>query len=151
MFDKAKHEIIGRLGETPVLRQTKNGLPVTTFRVAVNESWMRQDGTQGKRTTWYTVVAWDRKAEALVRGAEVGCQISLELSGRNRRYEKADGTVVYSFEFHVDKFDWTESKADVARRKAQKASREQTPPVSPEAEMAYEEWYVRPDADGTGD
>ncbi|HEC22486.1 MAG TPA: single-stranded DNA-binding protein [Chloroflexi bacterium] len=67
--------IVGNLGRDPEMRFMPDGRPVTTFTVAVNRRWTRQDGTQGEKTWWFRVTAWGRLAETcnqyLSRGRQV--------------------------------------------------------------------------------
>lgn len=55
--------IIGNLGQAPEMRYTPSGVPVTSFSVAVNRRWTREDGQQEEETIWFRVSAWRRQAE----------------------------------------------------------------------------------------
>ncbi len=55
--------IIGNLGRDPEMRYTPSGVPVTSFSVAVNESWTSEDGQRQDKTIWFNVSAWRRQAE----------------------------------------------------------------------------------------
>lgn len=61
--DLNKVMLIGRLGTEPELRHTPQGIPITTFRLAVSRQWRDSDGNQRDETDWFTVVAWSRLAE----------------------------------------------------------------------------------------
>ena len=54
---------VGNLGRDPELRYTPNGVPVTSFSVAVNRRWTSSDGTPGEETTWFRVSAWRKLGE----------------------------------------------------------------------------------------
>ena len=65
--------IVGHLGSTPELRHAKDGKPVTTLSVAVN------DKSNGEATTtWYTVTVWAANAENAVRYLDKGSKILVE-------------------------------------------------------------------------
>lgn len=70
----------GNLGATPQLRHTGNGTAVTDLRVAINRSYVNQDGERVKNTHWYKVTAWGRQAETcaqyLTKGRRVRVQVS---------------------------------------------------------------------------
>ena len=53
--------IMGRLTADPELRQTPNGISVTSFSVAVGRSYVRQGGE--RETDFINVVAWRSTAE----------------------------------------------------------------------------------------
>ena len=54
--------IMGRLARDPELRHTQTGIPVATFRLAVDRDF--KDKNTGERATdWIDVVAWNGKAE----------------------------------------------------------------------------------------
>mgnify|MGYP001305108056 CR=1 FL=1 len=75
----AYHKTIikGNLGQTPELRQTNSGVPVTSFSVAVNESWTK-DGVKQDKTTWYKVTCWRRLAEVCCQYLEKGREVLVE-------------------------------------------------------------------------
>lgn len=56
-----KHELIGYVGQNPVIRSLSNGDPVAELSVATSESWT--DGTTGERkesTDWHRVVVFGK-------------------------------------------------------------------------------------------
>lgn len=56
----------GRLASDPELRRTQAGVPVASFRLAVDRDF--KDKTTGKRTTdWIDVVAWRKTGEFVSR------------------------------------------------------------------------------------
>lgn len=67
--------IVGNLGRDPEMRYMTDGRPVTNFTVAVNRRWSREDGTQGEKTWWFRVAAWDRLAETCNQYLKKGRQV----------------------------------------------------------------------------
>ena len=55
--------ILGRLGTDPEIRNTQNGLRVTTFNVATTEKRKGKDGQQHEQTEWHRIVAFGRLGE----------------------------------------------------------------------------------------
>jgi len=49
--------LIGRLGADPEIRYTQSGVPVASFRVAVNEFWTGQNGEKQERIHWFSCIA----------------------------------------------------------------------------------------------
>ncbi len=98
--------IVGYLGTDPEMRFTPSGIPVTSFRVAVNRRWTSGDGQLQEKTTWFRVTAWRKLAEqcnqylskgrlVLVEGdvdvsawldSEGNPRATLELTARNVRF-----------------------------------------------------------------
>ena len=56
--------LVGNLGGDPKMHLTRDGTPVTSFRVATNRRWRAQDGTTQEKTIWFTISVWERQAEA---------------------------------------------------------------------------------------
>lgn len=67
--------LIGNLGRDPEMRYTPTGVPVTSFTMAVNRSWVGQDGQRQDKTTWFRITAWRKLAETasqyLTKGSKV--------------------------------------------------------------------------------
>lgn len=63
MANLNKIMIIGNVGSDPEMRFTPNGNPVTTFRVAVNNTYVK-DGERKQDTEWFTVITWNKLAES---------------------------------------------------------------------------------------
>jgi single-strand DNA-binding protein len=81
--------LIGRLTADPQLRYTKNGNAVTNFTLAVNKSFVGQDGEPG--ADFIDVVVWRKLAEVcanhLVKGRLAAVEGRLEI----RSYEDQQG------------------------------------------------------------
>lgn len=73
--------VVGRLGADPEFKMTPSGVPVATFRIAVNR-------TKKGEADWFRVECWRQTAEFvrdhLVKGREVSVSGRME----NRQYEK---------------------------------------------------------------
>jgi single-strand DNA-binding protein len=71
-------EIIGNLGADPTMRYIEDGTPVTTFSVAVNRRWTKDDGSTGEKTWWFRVTAWRKLAETCNMYLEKGKQVFVQ-------------------------------------------------------------------------
>lgn len=67
--------LVGNLGSDPEMKYTPSGVPVTSFRVAVNKSWTGQDGARQDKTTWFRVTAWRQLAELCAKYLSKGRQV----------------------------------------------------------------------------
>ena len=67
--------IIGNLGRDPEMRYTPEGIPVTTFTVAVNRRWTDSSGGQSEKTWWFKVTCWRKLAEITNQYLKKGRQV----------------------------------------------------------------------------
>jgi single-strand DNA-binding protein len=71
--------LIGFVGQQPELRQTKQSKKdVTSFGLALNESWTDKRGKKMEETTWVKVRAWNRLAEIAAEYLDKGSLIEVE-------------------------------------------------------------------------
>ena len=81
--------LIGRLTADPQLRYTKNGNAVTNFTLAVNKSFVGQDGERG--ADFIDVVVWRKLAEACANHLAKGRLAAVEGRLEIRSYEDQQG------------------------------------------------------------
>ncbi len=66
---------IGNLTKDPEMKYTSSGQAVTNFRIAVNNTWVDQNGEVQEETMWVNVSVWGKQAETcnqyLSKGREV--------------------------------------------------------------------------------
>jgi single-strand DNA-binding protein len=91
--------LMGNLGNDPEMRYTPSGIPVTSFSLAVNKSWVSQDGQRQDKTIWFRVTAWRKTAETvsqyLTKGQRVLVVGEIEEA---RAYTDRDGNLRASLE-----------------------------------------------------
>ncbi|PWH16705.1 MAG: single-stranded DNA-binding protein [Anaerolineae bacterium] len=101
------HTIIfaGNLGRDPEMRYTPSGQPVTSFSVAVNDSYTSSTGERVPRTIWFRVSVWGKQAEIANQYLKKGSKVLVEgrlvvdaSTGGPRIWNRQDGTVGASFE-----------------------------------------------------
>lgn len=85
--DLNKVMLIGRLGTEPELRYTQQGVPITTFRMAISRQWRDSDGNQRDETEWFTVVSWNRLAEICSEFLQKGARVYIEGRLQNRSWD----------------------------------------------------------------
>src|SRR3954466_14538496 len=95
MKDLNKVFLLGRLGNDPILRATKNGLPVTHFSLATSRRVLEQEEgaeNQGKEETqWHRVVVWGKQGEHCKQYLSKGQPVYIEGNIRTRKYTNKDG------------------------------------------------------------
>lgn len=67
--------LVGNLGNDPEMRYTASGVPVTGFSLAVNRTWVNQEGERQDKTTWFRVTAWRKLAETTSQYLSKGRQV----------------------------------------------------------------------------
>ena len=83
--------IAGHLGADPELKYTSSGVPVASFRIAVNEFWTNQDGERQERTHWFTCVAWKKLAETIGEYLKKGSHVAVSGSLQQRTWQNEVG------------------------------------------------------------
>lgn len=101
-----KHILVGRLGQDPEIRVTKDGKKVATLSVAVGKQW--KDATTGetkKSTSWHKVVIFSEHAASVAeRFLKKGSACYIEGEVLTRKYTGTDGIERYITETVVQAF-----------------------------------------------
>ena len=92
-----KVDLIGRLGQDPEIKTTNSGKKVARFSLATSYRYNKEE-----KTSWHTIIMWDKLAEILEKYVNKGDLIYI--SGRidYRSYEAADGQKRYTTEIVAD-------------------------------------------------
>ena len=101
--------LTGRLTADPELKSTPNGIPVTTFSIAVNRNYRAGEEQQ---TDFINIVAWRQRAEFITKYFKKGSMIGIEGSIQTRRYQDKNGNNRTAFEVVVNNAQFVESKRD---------------------------------------
>lgn len=103
--------LIGNLGQDPEMRYAPSGVPVTSFSVAVNKSWVNAEGQKQDKTLWFRVTAWRKLAETtnqyLHKGSKVLVVGTIEEA---RPWTDKDGNNRASIEVTADTVRFMDSK-----------------------------------------
>lgn len=106
----SKTIIMGRLTADPELRQTTNGVAVTSFSVAVDRPYTNKSGE--KEVDFLNVVAWRGTAEFICRYFSKGRPILIDGSIQTRTYTDREGVERRAWEIVADQARFTESKGN---------------------------------------
>ncbi len=90
----------GRLVVNPELKTTNNGVSVTSFRIAVDRSYVKQG--EDRQTDFFDIVAWRGTAEFICRNFQKGSLIVIDGQLQTRQYQAKDGTNRTAVEIVVD-------------------------------------------------
>ncbi|MGN1411654.1 MAG: single-stranded DNA-binding protein [Oscillospiraceae bacterium] len=93
--------LMGRLTADPEYRQTPQGVPMCTFRIAVDRPFVSKSTNQ-READFFRVVAWNQKADFVSRYFTKGKPIIVEGSIRNSNYTDQNGVMHYSVDIQAD-------------------------------------------------
>lgn len=102
--------LIGRLTADPELRQTPNGVPVTSFSIAVNRPFTTKSGE--RQTDFINIVAWRGSAEFVCRYFNKGKLILVEGAIQTRNFVDKQGNNRTAFEVVADNVSFVGSKGE---------------------------------------
>lgn len=108
--------LMGRLTADPEIKQTTNGISVSSFSIAVDRSYAAK-GAQ-RQTDFINIVAWRQTAEFISRYFSKGQMIALEGSIQMRNYEDKQGNKRVAFEVVADQVHFCGSKNESTSRPA---------------------------------
>jgi len=100
--------IIGNLGQDPELTTSKGGMSICKFNLA--ESEKKKNGEQQKQ--WHRIVFFDKKAEVIAQYVQKGQKLYVEGRISYGKYEKADGSIIYTTNIIGHQFEFLTSKSD---------------------------------------
>lgn len=106
--------LMGRLTAAPELKQTPNGVSVTSFSIAVERNFADKNGS--RQTDFINIVAWRQTAEFITRFFSKGSMIALEGSIQTRNYEDKNGNKRTAFEVIAEQVYFTGSKSETGTR-----------------------------------
>ncbi len=97
--------LIGRLGQDPEIRHTKNGQAVASLSIATNESWRDKEWGQQERTDWHNCVAFGPTAEKYIEPyVKKGTLVSIEGTLQTRSWDDKEGNKRYTTEVVANAF-----------------------------------------------
>lgn len=100
--------LMGRLTADPELRHTSSNIPVVTFTIAVNRSYVKQGAE--RETDFIDIVAWRATAEFICKYFKKGQMMAVDGRIQTRTYTDKEGKNRKAFEVLADNVYFTESK-----------------------------------------
>lgn len=99
--------IMGRLTKEPELKTTNNGISVTSFSVAVNRSYSKEN-----QTDFINCVAWRNNAEFITKYFGKGQMIAIKGSLQQSSYTDKDGNKRTTYDVVVERADFCGNKEE---------------------------------------
>lgn len=112
-FNFNKAILGGRLVADPELKQTQSGIPVCSFRIAVNRRTARNADAQTQpQADFIDVVAWRQQAEFVTRFFRKGSSICVVGSIQVRQWTDNQNQKRYSTEVVADEISFVDAKGE---------------------------------------
>ncbi|WP_282080436.1 single-stranded DNA-binding protein [Aquimarina algiphila] len=105
-------QLIGHIGQEPVITNLESGKKVARFSLATNEYYKNAQGEKQTETNWHTIVAWGRVAEIIEKFASKGKEVGVIGKLKSRNYENKEGNQVRAVEVEVSEILLLGSKSE---------------------------------------
>jgi single-strand DNA-binding protein len=127
--------LMGRLCADPELRQTPNGVSVTTFTLAVDRPYAKSG--QERQTDFIDIVSWRNTAEFVCKYFKKGQLAAVQGSIQIRSYTDKEGNKRKAFEVVADHVHFAGSKEE--------SSNNNTYPARGSADVEADDFEEMPD------
>lgn len=101
---------MGRIASELEQKTTPNGIPVCSFRLAVDRNYQKKG--EEKVTDFFNIVCWRATAEFVTRYFGKGRMILIEGELHNNNYTDKNGNTVYGMEVVAERISFTGEKAN---------------------------------------
>ncbi|MGN0550286.1 MAG: single-stranded DNA-binding protein [Acutalibacteraceae bacterium] len=106
-----KVELMGRLTSDPELKTTPSNISVTSFSIAVERNYAKQD--EARQTDFINIVCWRQRAEFVCKYFVKGQLIALVGSLQTRSYEDKNGNKRVATEVLAENIYFTGDKRSI--------------------------------------
>lgn len=117
--------LMGRLCGDPELKTTPSGVSVTTFRIAVDRSYVAAG--KERQADFIDVVAWRSSAEFVCRNFRKGSLIAVDGQLQSRNYQTKDGQNRTAIEVLAENVSFTGERANAAEMARNAATSNEQP------------------------
>lgn len=90
-----KVQLIGNVGQDPVINQLDSGKRVARLTLATNEYYRNNQGERVTSTEWHTLIGWGKLADIIEGFVAKGKEIAIEGKLTSRSYEDKEGNKRY--------------------------------------------------------
>lgn len=102
--------LMGRLVADPELKTTGSGVSVTSFRIAVDRSYVKQGAE--RQADFFDIVAWRGTAEFVCKHFNKGSLVAIDGQLQSRQYQTKDGQGRTAIEVVADNVSFTGERRD---------------------------------------
>lgn len=104
--------LMGRLTSDPEIKTTNSGVSVTSFRIAVDRSYVKAG--MERQADFIDVVAWRSSAEFVCRNFSKGSLIAVDGQLQSRQYQTKDGQNRTAIEVVAENISFTGERRDTS-------------------------------------
>ncbi|AEM71591.1 single-strand binding protein [Allomuricauda ruestringensis DSM 13258] len=90
-----KVQLIGNVGQDPVITDLDGGKRVARLTLATNEHYKNKQGERVTNTEWHTLIGWGKLADIIEGFVTKGKEIAIEGKLTSRSYEDKEGNKRY--------------------------------------------------------
>ncbi|AEM71508.1 single-strand binding protein [Allomuricauda ruestringensis DSM 13258] len=90
-----KVQLIGNVGQDPVITNLENDKKVARLSLATNEHYRNKKGEKVTNTEWHNVTAWGKTADIIEKFVSKGKELAIEGKLTSRSYEDKEGNKRY--------------------------------------------------------
>lgn len=101
--------VVGRITRDPDLKFTQSNIPVVSFSIAVNRTYLNAQGEQ--EADFINCVAWRKQAENLAKFVKKGALVGVDGRLQTRSYQTQTGENRYLTEVVCDSIQFLETKS----------------------------------------
>ena len=98
--------LVGRIGQTPELRNLAGGSEVCNFSLVTNRKYTNAAGNVIEANEWHNCVAWKHTAKLISKYAVKGQQLIVSGEIRYDKWEDKDGNARTAAKIHVNRFEF---------------------------------------------
>ena len=102
---------IGRLVKNPEVKQTAAGTSVTSFSMAIDQSYKNKEGTKIDKVSFFNYNVWGKLGEVIAQYCTKGQQIVVESEPEQQTWETESGKRS-AVNFKVSNFSFASSKSE---------------------------------------
>ena len=106
--------LCGRLTADPELKQTQNGISVTSFSIAVSRRFSSKNAENAQQADFINIVAWRNTAEFITKYFQKGKSILIVGSLQTRNWTDQNGQKRYITEVVAEEAQFVEKKGEGA-------------------------------------
>lgn len=88
-------QLIGNLGQAPVITNLDGGKKIAKFSIATSETYTNKQGEKVSDTHWHNIVAWNKTAEIIEKYVAKGNKVGIDGKLTSRSYDDKDGVKRY--------------------------------------------------------
>ena len=104
--------LIGNLTADPELKQTQNGISVTSFSIAVSRRFSSKNTENAQQADFINIVAWRNTAEFITKYFQKGKSILIVGSLQTRNWTDQNGQKRYITEVVAEEAQFVEKKGE---------------------------------------